>query len=139
MWAADLVKQTAWSIVEAYRADRSMGGSVEGRSWFSHGDSYQSETGSKLISIVNGFSIIWGLDLGTPIWKSLPVSFLDHRVMQEEKMSYYTYLSSEMEGNQAVQRSEIIHVILTDEVSEREREFLYNKRWLIIEGKFSEV
>lgn len=54
-------------------------------------------------------------------------------------MSYYRYLSSEMEGNQAVQRIEIIHVILTDEVSEREREFLYNKRWHIIEGKFSEV
>lgn len=54
-------------------------------------------------------------------------------------MRYYRYLSSEMVGNQAVQRNEIIHVILTDEVSGRERELLCNKRWPIIEGKFSEV
>lgn len=64
VWAADSVQQIARSMPEA---DRAVGGSVEGRSWFSHGDSYQSETGSKLISIVNGFSVTWGLDLSTVI------------------------------------------------------------------------
>jgi len=54
-------------------------------------------------------------------------------------MRYYRYWSSEMVSNQAVQRSEIIRVVLTDEVSGREREFLYNSRWPVIEGKFSEV
>jgi len=59
--------------------------------------------------------------------------------MWEERMRYYRYWSSEMVSNQAVQRSEIIRVVLTDEVSGREREFLYNSRWPVIEGKFSEV
>lgn len=54
-------------------------------------------------------------------------------------MKYYRYLSSEMVGNQAVQRSEIMHIILTGEVSGREREFLYHKMWGNTEGNFSEV
>lgn len=44
-----------------------------------------------------------------------------------------------MVDNQAVQRSEIVGLILTAEVSGREREFLCNKRWPIIEGVFSEA
>lgn len=111
---------------------------MEGRLWFPHGDSYQSQMVSKLISIVNGFSIMWGLALGTLIRKSLSAGFPDHCVMWEKKMRCYRYLSSEKLGSQAVQRSEIIRVIITDEVSGRERENLYNKR-PVIEGKFSEV
>lgn len=58
--------------------------------------------------------------------------------MWDEKMRYYRYLSSEVKGNQLVQ-SEIICVIVTDKVTGREREFLYNRSWSVIEGKFSKV
>lgn len=49
---------------------------MEGGSWLSHGDSYQSEAASKLIAIINGFSLMQGLDLGTFPGKLLPAAFL---------------------------------------------------------------
>lgn len=50
---------------------------MEGRSWLSHADSHQSEAASKLIAIVNGFSLMQALDLRTFPGKLLPPAFLD--------------------------------------------------------------
>lgn len=73
-----------------------------------------------------------GLDLGTFPGKLVPAAFLDHPcdVEGDDEVSQTCEIWG---GKQAVQKSEIIHVIPTDRVSRREKEFLCNKRGPVIE------
>lgn len=76
---------------------------MEGGSWLSLGHSCQSEAASKPATTVNGFSLMQ--DLGTFPGKLVPAACLDHPcdVGGEDEVSQIC--------NQAVQRSEILHVI----------------------------